>query len=152
MGYTILADGSADVANNKGNYFIFSSSDSSPTVFININTNLNGGNFTTYKNQMLNLINGNTISSIKLENVNPIQPQQNRTIQFIRVKISTLGVVESYSIITNNNLLTLNNPLEITGLEEFIDGDNYYLCIILTNFSNPVYIIPCQVKATVQYA
>jgi hypothetical protein len=151
LGYTILANGSASFG-VTGNFFIFSSSESSPTEYVILKSDLTGGNFTTYKNQMLNLINGNTITSITLENLSTVSRNTTK-VELIRAQITNLGVVSSYSSIGNTTLIATNNPVNFTGLEENITTNNSYLCIILTNLVDaPVYIIPVQVKATVQYA
>ena len=151
QGYTILADGNPSFDN--GNYFIFSSSESSPTEYVILKPNFSGGNFTIYKDQMFNLIGGNTITSITLENLIPILPKDNGLIQLIIAQISNIGSVTTYSIIGNTNLLLTNNPVNFTGLEQLVPSNNYYLCIIFKSiFGAPKYNIPVQIKATVQYA
>jgi hypothetical protein len=151
LGYTILANGSASFG-VTGNFFIFSSSESSPTEYVILKPDADGGNFTTYKNQMMNLINGNTITSITLENLSTVS-RNTTTVQLIIAQITNLGALSSYSLIRNTTLTATNTPVNFTGLEENITTNNSYLCIILTNVLDaPVYNIPVQVKATVQYA
>jgi len=111
-----------------------------------------GGNFTTYKNQMMNLINGNTITSITLENLSTVV-RNFTTVQLMIAQIAADGALSSYSVIGNTTLTETNTPVNFTGLEENITTNNSYLCIILrSRIASPVYIIPVQVKATVQYA
>ena len=151
LGYTILADGNPSFDN--GNYFIFSSSESSPTEYVILKPDISGGNFTTYKNQMMNLINGNTITSITLENLIPILPKDNALIQLIRAQINNIGEIQTYSVIGNTTLLLTNNPVNFTGLEQLVPSNDYYLCIIFKSiFGAPKYDIPVQIKATVQYS
>ena len=151
LGYTILADGSASFG-VTGNYFIFSSSESSPTEYVILKPDADGGNFTTYKNQMMNLINGNTITSITLENLSTAV-RNFTTIQLMIAQIAADGALSSYSVIGNTTLTATNTPVNFTGLEENITTNNSYLCIILRSpIGSPVYNIPVQIKATVQYA